>query len=219
MVAMVRQQRMRNPTSAAPREAVASIATGELHNSLRHRRKRCFVTHRYAAQKWCNPFCRQDYRKFLKFVGWSYRNYLSDGPSLLVPHYGVTRGVRWFAGGSLPCLSHLRLCARIGSLWPAGGKRLPACPHLAAASCRGDPIWHASRCACRRVVRFRPFNRVSGESDCSASRKSNGFDRCPPAMLADAKSNHGTDQKDLTQPNLVTKDRPDPDICGWFAQS
>jgi hypothetical protein len=37
-------------------------------------------------------------------------------------------------------------------------------------------------------------------------------------VLADANFNQGADQKDLTQPTPVTKDRPDPDICARLAR-
>ena len=55
-----------------------------------------------------------------------------------------------------------------------------------------------------RVARAEPADRLfhtcrySGAT-WSAKEKSNGFDRSPPALLADANSNKVTDQKDLTE--------------------
>ena len=85
---------------------------------------------RYAAQKHFNPFCRHDYRNFLKFVGRFNRNYLTDGLSLSAPREGVTRGEEQFAGGNLPTLSHLRDFAlgEAASTAGPGGKCLPAHP-------------------------------------------------------------------------------------------
>ena len=178
-------------------------------NRLAARRKRIIRIDPYAAQNWRNRSGPQDYRKFLKFVGPSYRNYLSDRSLLLAPHTGATRQAKRPAGGSLPTMSHLRLCARRGrySGRDSGGKRLPACPHPDL-----DRVWRAPG-------RYRLVGLIGLiGAGCSKSGQSNGFDRSPPAVLADANFNQGADQKDLTQPTPVTKDRPDPDICARFAR-
>jgi hypothetical protein len=84
----------------------------------------------YAAQNCHNPLFPQDYRNFLKFVGRSYRNYLSDGPVPRGSHAGADRVRNRLAGGSLPTPSYLLVAIGHAPLRrKTVCKPLPACPH------------------------------------------------------------------------------------------
>jgi hypothetical protein len=160
MAAAMSQQSTTQPPTAAPHSEAAPDArnklpiakysgefAGQLQTAFPRPRTPCFSNDRYVGQRWCNPFCRQDYRKFLKFVGRSYRNYLSDGPPLARAILRCDARARdGSQGGACRVSPTSDFAPAIGRSRPfGGGKRLPACPHpdLARVALRlpaGGPV-------------------------------------------------------------------------------
>ena len=122
-----------------------------------------------------NPFRPHDCRKFLKSIGLQKRNYLSDG-SLCLVRYAFTasaggRAIRRGEPASISCRSDEFVAPAV--------LRLSACPSLQATTYASYSI------ECDKWARFFRLHRLVG-ADWSASVRSNGFDRCPLALHADA---------------------------------
>ena len=103
----------------------------EARNLLGARFMQFFRVDRYGRENWCNPLCRQDYRKFLKFVGPSYRNYLSDGPVSGGSYASANRHQESGSQGGA-CRHRPTLVIETGPVVRPGHmtvcKPLPACP-------------------------------------------------------------------------------------------